>query len=365
MLEIHTVGAGGGSLARFDAGGALRVGPESAGADPGPICYGRGTEPTVTDANLLMGHLRPNRFLGGEFTLDFERARRITTEWLKKQGSRLSLEQFSAGVVRVVNANMERALRVVSIERGYDPREFTLVAFGGAGGLHACELAEALAIPTVMIPAQPGALSAFGILVSDVVKDYSRTLLWRLADGLPQTKLRKEFRKLEVAAHQEFRAERWPGALQYERSLDLRYRGQGYELNVPANDRDKDKDNVIARFHDEHQRRYGYHHAGREIELVTLRLRARLRTPQQSQPDSKVARPRTGGKSPRTAPAERAPVFFHDQAVTTPVFERGDLVPGRSMGGPAVITEYSATTVIPPGKRFWVDASANLLIRIR
>jgi len=371
MLEIHTVGAGGGSLARFDAGGALRVGPESAGADPGPICYGRGTEPTVTDANLLMGRLRPNRFLGGEFTLDFERARRITSEWLKKQGSRLSLEQFSAGVVRVVNANMERALRVVSIERGYDPRDFTLVAFGGAGGLHACELAEALAIPTVMIPARPGALSAFGILVSDVVKDYSRTLLWRLVDGLPQAKLQKEFRKLEAAAHQEFREERWRGGLQYERSLDLRYRGQGYELNVPATDRDKDKDkdkdkdNVIARFHDEHQRRYGYHHAGREIELVTLRLRARLRTPQQSQPESKAARPRRGGKPPSTAPAERAPVFFHDQAVNTSVFERGDLVPGRFMSGPAVITEYSATTVIPAGKRFWVDASENLLIRIR
>jgi N-methylhydantoinase A len=363
MLEIHTVGAGGGSLARFDAGGALRVGPESAGADPGPICYGRGTEPTVTDANLLMGRLRPNRFLGGEFTLDFERARRITSEWLKKQGSRLSLEQFSAGVVRVVNANMERALRVVSIERGYDPRDFTLVAFGGAGGLHACELAEALAIPTVMIPARPGALSAFGILVSDVVKDYSRTLLWRLADGLPQTKLQKEFRKLEAAAHQEFRAERWCGALQFERSLDLRYRGQGYELNVSATD----KADVIARFHDEHQRRYGYHHAGREIELVTLRLRARLRTPQagsQSQSKSKVARPRTVGKPPRTAPAERVPVFFHDQTLTTPVFERGDLVSGRSMRGPAVITEYSATTVIPPGKRFWVDGSANLVIKI-
>lgn len=364
MLEIHTVGAGGGSLARFDAGGALRVGPESAGADPGPICYGRGTEPTVTDANLLMGRLRPDRFLGGEFTLDFERARRITSEWLKKQGSRLSLEQFSAGVVRVVNANMERALRVVSIERGYDPRDFTLVAFGGAGGLHACELAEALAIPTVMIPARPGALSAFGILVSDVVKDYSRTLLWRLADGLPQAKLQIEFRKLEAAAHQEFRAEGWRGALRYERSLDLRYRGQGYELNVPATD----QTNVIARFHDEHQRRYGYHHAAREIELVTLRLRARLRTPQpgsQSQSESKAARLRTGGKPPRTAPAERAPVFFHDQAVTTPVFERGDLVPGRSMKGPAVITEYSATTVIPAGKMFWVDGSDNLVIKIR
>ena len=144
-------------------------------------------QPTVTDANLLMGRLRPDRFLGGEFTLDVERARRITSEWLKKQGSRLSLEQFSAGVVRVVNANMERALRVVSIERGYDPREFALVAFGGAGGLHACELAEALAIPTVMIPARPGALSAFGILVSDVVKDYSRTLLWRFADRADRT----------------------------------------------------------------------------------------------------------------------------------------------------------------------------------
>jgi N-methylhydantoinase A len=366
MLEIHTVGAGGGSLARFDAGGSLRVGPESAGADPGPICYGRGTEPTVTDANLLIGRLRPDRFLGGEFTLDVERARRITSEWLKKQGSHLSREQFSAGVVRVVNGNMERALRVVSIERGYDPREFALVAFGGAGGLHACELAEALALPTVMIPARPGALSAFGILVSDVVKDYSRTLLWRFAghlrQAIPQAKLQREFRKLEEAAQREFRAERWRGVLQYDRSLDLRYRGQGYELNVPAGD--NDKDNVTARFHDEHQRRYGYHHAGREIELVTLRLRARLRTAQ-PQSQHEVAQQQTAQKpSPRVTPVERAPVFFHDKTVTTPVFERGSLVPGRLTRGPAVITEYSATTVIPPGKRFWVDASENLIIKI-
>ncbi len=362
MLEIHTVGAGGGSLARFDGGGALRVGPESAGADPGPICYGRGTEPTVTDANLLMGRIRPNRFLGGEFTLDMERARRITSEWLKKQGSRLSMEQFCAGVVRVVNANMERALRVVSIERGYDSREFALVAFGGAGGLHACELAEAMAIPTVVIPARPGALSAFGILVSDVVKDYSRTLLWRfggrlrqeVGQALPQAKLEKEFRKLEAEAQKEFRAERWRGALEYERSLDLRYRGQGYELNVPATA------NVAARFHDEHQRRYGYHHAGRDIELVTLRLRVRLRTP-----PMKVARRRAARKPPvGVTPVERAAVFFQDKAVTTPVFERGDLVPGRSMRGPAVITEYSATTVIPAGKKFWVDVAENLIINI-
>src|ERR1019366_355431 len=211
--------------------------PESAGADPGPVCYGRGTEPTGTGAKLLMGRLRPDPFFCGGVPVGVERARRMTSEWLKKQGSgsHLSLEQFSAGVVRVVNANMERALRVVSIERGYDPREFTLVAFGGAGGLHACELAEALAIPTVMIPARPGALSAFGILVSDVAKDYSRTVLWRFDDrpgqagrqAVPQAKLQKEFRKLEEAARKEFRAERWRGALQFERSLDLRYRGQG------------------------------------------------------------------------------------------------------------------------------------------
>ncbi len=389
MLEIHTVGAGGGSLARFDAGGALRVGPESAGADPGPICYGRGVVPTVTDANLLLGRLRPHRFLGGEFTLDIERARRITSEWLTKQEptdkglkkqapnkdvAHLTLEQFAAGVIRVVNANMERALRLVSIERGYDPREFTLVAFGGAGGLHACELAEALAIPTVMIPARPGALSAFGILVSDVVKDYSRTVLWRLthhpAKSPPRAKLEQEFCKLEATAKKEFRAERWHGVIHYARSLDLRYRGQGYELNVPAKAPNTNKDsrqgNLAARFHAEHQRRYGYHHASREIELVTLRLRARLPV-LHPQAHSRAARQLSRNLPPRVTPIERAPVFFHNKKskLMTPVFERCELAPGRPMRGPAVITEYSATTVIPPQKKFWVDESESLIIKIR
>jgi N-methylhydantoinase A len=357
MLDIHTVGAGGGSLARFDAGGALRVGPESAGADPGPICYGRGTQPTVTDANLLLGRLRADRFLGGEFTLDVERTRRISAEWLKKQGSRLTLEHFAEGVLQVVNANMERALRVVSIERGYDPREFALVAFGGAGGLHACELAEALAIPTVILPARPGALSAFGILVSDAVKDFSRTLLWNIAEGYPRKKLQKEFRKLETAAQNEFRAERWPGTLHFERSLDLRYRGQGYELNVPATG------NEAARFHQEHQRRYGYHHPGKEIELVTVRLRAKIKAARSgaAQPTLKSTR-----RLPRRAePVERATVIFQGRGIATPVYERGDLVPGQSLKGPAVITEYSATTVIPPGKKVRVDKAENLLIEIR
>ncbi|HTR25881.1 MAG TPA: hydantoinase/oxoprolinase family protein [Terriglobales bacterium] len=353
MLEIHTVGAGGGSLARFDAGGLLRVGPESAGADPGPICYGRGTQPTVTDANLLMGRLRPTRFLGGDFTLDLDRTRRITKEWLAKQGSHLSLEHFAAGVVRVVNANMERALRVVSIERGYDPRDFALVAFGGAGGLHACELAEALSIPTVIIPAMPGALSAIGILESDVVKDFSRTVLWRVAAQLPRTELEREFRKLEASAQKEFKAEGWSGNPHHERSLDLRYRGQGYELNIPAGA------NAIAHFHEEHQRRYGYHHAGRELEIVTVRLRAVLPTPR-----TKLTEAQSPRRS-RTVPVERVPVNFAGQGVSTPIYERADIGVGEVLNGPAVITEYSATAVIPLRRTFCIDRSGNLIIEIR
>jgi N-methylhydantoinase A len=360
MLDIHTVGAGGGSLARFDAGGALRVGPESAGSQPGPICYGRGTEPTVTDANLLMGRLRPDRFLGGEFKLDLERTRRITAEWLKNANSRMTLQQFSQGAVRVVNANMERALRVVSIEKGFDPREFALVAFGGAGGLHACELAEALAVPTVIIPARPGALSAFGILVSEVVRDYSRTLLWAVDKNLNLAKLDKEFSKLEAQSRKEFSAEKWREIPKFERSLDLRYRGQGYELNVPVTT------NVSGAFHKEHQRRYGYHHPDRAIELVTLRLRARLRTLPHHAPS---ARKVSAGAMPKQsrkqiAARERVPVLFDMKLVSTPVFERADLGIENGLKGPAVITEYSATTVIPPGKKFWVDAAENLVIKI-
>jgi N-methylhydantoinase A len=357
MLDIHTVGAGGGSLARFDAGGALRVGPESAGADPGPMCYGRGMQPTVTDANLILGRLRPDRFLGGEFTLDSERTRRLTSEWLKKQASRLTLEQFAAGALQVVNANMERALRVVSIERGYDPRDFALVAFGGAGGLHACELAEALAIPTVILPSQPGALSAFGILVCDAVKDFSRTLLWSMAGGHARGELEREFRKLETAARQEFRAERWVGTPLFERSLDLRYRGQGYELNIPATA------NATTRFHEEHQRRYGYHHPGKNVELVTLRLRGTIKARKPSIAQTPVGTSRRS--SGNASPVETATLVFHGRRVVTPVYERSSLATGQSLKGAAVITEYSATTVIPPGKKFRVDRAENLLIAIK
>jgi N-methylhydantoinase A len=354
MLDIHTVGAGGGSIARFDAAGALRVGPESAGADPGPICYGRGTQPTVTDANLILGRLQAHRFLGGDFTLDLERTRRIISAWLKQQGCNLSLEQFAAGVIRVVNATMEKAIRVVSIERGYDPRDFALVAFGGAGGLHACALAVALRVPRVIVPAGPGALSAFGILVSDVVKDYSRTVLWRTLDKLPAKQLREEFNHLFRKAEKDFRTEGWRGVIQRRFSVDVRYRGQGYELNVPFNR------GLIGAFRREHERRYGYSYPAREVELVTLRLRAIVKSPQSGLSTSGVARPKRGGLDP-----ELTSVFFEGRKSVAATYNRDWLRPGKKHSGPAVITEYSATTLVPPGERFSVDQAGNLVIQIR
>jgi N-methylhydantoinase A len=357
MLDIHTVGAGGGSLARVDAAGVLRVGPESAGAEPGPICYGRGTQPTVTDANLLLGRLQPTRFLGGDFTLDLDRTERLTKEWLKRQGSPLTLEKFAAGVIRVVNATMEKAIRVVSIERGRDPREFALVAFGGAGGLHACALAEALSIPTVIVPALPGALSALGILVSDVVKDYSRTVLWRVSGKLPRTELSQEFAPLEKQAAEDFHQEAWRGKPRHRRSIDLRYRGQGYELNLPFTK------NLLDDFQQEHHRRYGYAHPAREVELVTLRLRATVKTVADHVGKAALGRPGPAKLALISTP--KAPVLFDTTKFLTKIYARDELQLGETYRGPAIITEYSATTVIPPKRHFHLDSASNLIVTIR
>jgi N-methylhydantoinase A len=354
MLDIHTVGAGGGSIARFDAAGALRVGPQSAGADPGPICYGRGTQPTVTDANLILGRLHPHRFLGGDFTLDLQRTRRVVSVWLKKERCELSLEEFAAGVIRVVNAAMEKAVRVVSIERGYDPREFVLVAFGGAGGLHACELAAALHIPRVIVPARPGALSAFGILVSDVVKDYSRTVLLRTLNELPMKRLNDEFGNLLRRVQKDFRSEGWEGRIRHHRSVDVRYRGQGYELNIPYTSR------LLAAFRREHERRYGYSYPAREIELVTLRLRAVVKSPQSSLTGARAERAKRNHFE-----AEPTSVFFDGKRITATIYDRDSLRLGQQYSGPAVVTEYSATTVVPPSAQFWTDRTGNMIIRTR
>ncbi len=361
VLDIHTVGAGGGSLARFDAGGALRVGPESAGADPGPICYGKGERPTVTDANLVLGRLPADQFLGGDFQLDLARTQKIVAQWLKDNNSKLTAEEFASGVVRVVNANMEKAIRVVSIERGYDPRQFSLVAFGGAGAMHACDLAQALRIPRVIVPAYPGALSALGILISDVVKDHSRTVLLRVgpkskkvrgvAASAFSAQLDPVFADLKRNIAAELKKEDWQGRAVFEPSCDLRYRGQGYELNLPYSA------DVLKRFHAEHKRRYGYSSPERDVEIVTVRMRGRVASPE------KLSRLKISEEQGNLKPAA-AMVHFGGKRHKTQIIPRASIMAGKRLRGPAIITEYSATTVVPPGLSFRKDQAGNLLIEI-
>jgi N-methylhydantoinase A len=252
---------------------------------------------------------------------------------------------------------MEKAIRVVSIERGRDPRHFALVAFGGAGGLHACALAEALSIPHVVVPALPGALSALGILASDVVKDYSRTVLWRVSGKIPAQQLNREFSALQRNATKDFRHEAWQGKPQYSRTVDIRYRGQGYELNIPLTK------NLLRDFEREHHRRYGYIHPSREVELVTLRLRAILRATRTHVGTAALGRP-SRAKLERLS-SSSTPVLFDGKKLETKIYSRDDLKPGKKYLGPAIITEYSATTVIPPGKHFHLDRASNLIVTIR
>jgi len=361
VLDIHTVGAGGGSIARFDAGGALRVGPESAGADPGPICYGKGERPAVTDANLLLGRLPADQFLGGDFQLDLSRTQKLVTQWLRQNGSNLTLEDFAAGMVRVVNANMEKAIRVVSIERGYDPRQFSLVALGGAGAMHACDLAQALRIPRVIVPAYPGALSALGILISDVVKDHSRTVLLRVAPGSNKgqksggkglaTQLNPVFAELKHAIATELKKENWQGRALFEQSCDIRYRGQGYELNLLYGP------DVLQRFHAEHKRRYGYSSPERDVEIVTVRMRGRVPSPE------KLSRLKIQEEQGALKKAT-SKVHFGGSRHATQIIPRSSINAGKRFRGPAIITEYSATTVVPPELFYHKDRAGNLVIEV-
>jgi N-methylhydantoinase A len=349
MLDIHTAGAGGGSIARFDAGGMLRVGPESAGADPGPICFGRGTMPTVTDANFLLGRLDQDSFLGGGVRLDRQRTEQIMRE---QQGSLPSVEEFAAGILRVVETQMEKAIRVISVERGHDPRQFTLLAFGGGGPLHACSLARALRIPTVLVPAMPGALSAVGILLADAVRDYSRTVM------LPSDEMNSlddSFAELEQRGVEEFTAEGLEGVAQ--RTVDLRYRQQGYELNVPY---DKQSPTLaIEAFHRLHQQRYGFCDVLRPVEVVNLRLRMIAA----GEPYSATHREPTLGDGSAACYAERD-VFFAGRFLPTRHYKREALAPGDAIHGPAMITEYTSATVLPPGCWARVDGFGNLVIAI-
>ena len=349
MLDIHTAGAGGGSLARFDAGGMLRIGPESAGADPGPICFGRGVRATVTDANFVLGRLDAESFLGGGVHLDGERARRLMREQV---GALATVEDFAAGIVRVVETQMEKAIRVISVERGLDPRDFTLVAFGGGGPLHACSLARALRIPRVLVPALPGALSAVGILLADTVRDFSRTVM--LPGEAPRS-VSDIFRELEMQGTAEFAAEGLDGAV--ERSVDLRYRGQGYELNVGYDPAAPERS--MAAFHELHRQRYGFADAARPVEIVNLRVRM-IAASEPYEPE-RLAPVAGRGNAAHTSKRD---VWFEGGCRPTRIYKRELLRPGDAIAGPAMITEYTAATLLPPGCVAQVDGLANLVIDI-
>lgn len=354
VIDIHTVGAGGGSIARVDDGGALRVGPESAGANPGPACYGVGSLPTTTDANLVLGRLLPDQFLGGDMVLDQQRASEAL-DGLAQDMSYSSEQAAADGVIRVANAVMERAIRAISVERGYDPRRFVLVPFGGAGPLHACAIAGSLCIPTILIPLTPGVLSALGMTVADLVKDYSQTVM----SGeimLTKSELDKIFRPVEEIARQDLIAEGISVEKQaLTRQLDMRYVGQSHELTIS-----QPPDGLWQQaFHNEHERRYGYQQAEAAIEVVTVRLRVSGET---SHPEFPMVS--QGGKDASHAHIGYNEIWFNTvNPDRVPIYRRDLLMAGNRVNGPAIVTQLDTTIVVDPGWNGVVDKWGNLLLK--
>jgi N-methylhydantoinase A/oxoprolinase/acetone carboxylase beta subunit len=347
VLDIHTVGAGGGSIAYTDSGGALRVGPRSAGSTPGPVCYGAGSELTVTDANLLLGRLDPDFFLGGRMALDRVRTEKLAAELASSL--RLTVPELAEGIIRVANANMERAIRVVSVERGHDPRRFALLAFGGAGGMHACEIARELEIGTVLVPRHAGVLSALGMLMADVRRDYSASVLVR-SDRLSGGDLKSRLAPLVARARKELAAEGFsPARRRIQQLADVRYAGQSYEISVPFSAEYR------REFDRRHEKMYGYANPGRPTEVVAVRVAAAGITEKPPLPRARAQ----GAVTPR--PAARRSGRFDGRMVSVSYFRWPDVAPGSRARGPAVITGAEASVVIPPGFQFRVDAFGNVI----
>ncbi len=341
MLDIHTIGAGGGSIAYADAGGALRVGPQSAGADPGPACYGQGESPTVTDANLYLGRLLPEHFLGGEMPLYPQRAAAA----LERLGAQIGLDatQTALGIIAVVNEHMARALRVISVERGRDPRRFSLLAFGGAGGLHAVALARRLNIPQVIVPPLAATLSAYGMIAADEISDYAQTIM--LTHTPAAADIRAQLTPLAARAQREM-----PQA-ELSFSVDVRYRGQSYELTVPLTPDYPDT------FHDLHRQEFGYAQEDTPLEVVTGRIRAsrRVAVPQRI-------------PHPKGDPHPPAPIAYHDLRFSDgrqrlPVYQGESLRPGHRLSGAALIVRRDTTILLPTNSRAHVDTWENLIIQ--
>ena len=356
MLDVDSIGAGGGSLAWIDPGGFLRVGPESAGADPGPAAYGRaGESPTVTDANLILGRLDPDYFLGGAMRLDRDRAAQAIERGIARP-LKLSVTDAALGVVKVVDAHMASAIRLRTVERGRDPRDFTLVAFGGAGPMHACAVAGLLGIPRVLVPPSPGVLCALGLLVTDVRTEVSRTVLLR-TDRTTTAELGAIFTDLESRAAEWVRR----GGLSAEqvvltRSIEMRYARQNHELAVEVGRRPTPSD-LARRFHRAHRRAFGYASPDEPTELVTFGVAVTL----------PVVRPAiTVTPEPGDPVRGTRPVYFEATKgfVDTPVLERYRLGPSDSLAGPAIVEQIDCTTVIAPGQTAVVDDHGNLVIDV-
>jgi len=368
VVDLVEIGAGGGSIAWVDSGGALRVGPQSAGADPGPVCYGLGgEEPTITDANLVLGRLDPNYFAGGEMSLNLDAAREaIRTQCAEPLG--LSIEDAAHGIVEIANTAMVNALRLVSVQRGHDPRDFMLVGFGGAGPAHAVRLAEQAGIPRVLIPLGPGTASALGLLVTDVRMEGSATLIVR-SDEIELSLVASEFERLENAGREAHRiAASASGAPEFERAIEMRYWGQSFELSVPAPARttidEAWMNELTESFHDAHEMAYGFRANDEPVELVNLRLTTigKISRPQMRKLDS------TGTDASVATKGER-PVYFAENSgdkgvAQTPVYDRSKLPAGAVFVGPAIIEEPDATTVIHPGWGVTVDVFGNLEIEL-
>lgn len=366
MVDITTIGTGGGSIAWIDASGGLRVGPKSAGADPGPMCYGRGgEEPTLTDANVALGRLPP-ALLGSEMPLDADMA----WEGLRRLASRLGMEpeRLAAGIVELADWNQVNAIRQVTVKKGLDPRDYALVPFGGSGPLQAARVAELLGIQTIVIPPNPGNVSAFGLLVVDLKTDHVLTCVQR-EDSLDIAALNQAFSRLAEAATQELDAE---GVAEERRRLirsaDVRYFGQAYEVRVPVPAGRLDGaaiDAVIDRFHDEHQCLYGYSYRDKQlVEIVNVRLSA----------VGLVERPPLPKAADGISDAHRAATPSGERNVylppvgrfeRVPTFERSALTSGHQIDGPGIVEEYGSTTAVPPGWRARVDSSRNLILTQR
>jgi len=393
-VDVLSVGAGGGSIARLDEGGALRVGPESAGADPGPACYGSGDQPTVTDAHVVLGRIAPEQFLGGRMSIDpglalaaLQRLTARSSPVAQGPGPEPAFggdaHRAAAAVLGVANANMERALSIVSVERGHDPRDFTLVGFGGAGPLHACDLAAVLRIPRVLIPPHPGVLSALGMATAPIVKNLSAAVMLtvegdsgvgarhseggierdvsrisgpvagsdRVSSASPLRGLAAMLDELERRGRKELKAEGFSlTGLAVDTFLEMRYAGQSYELSVRPESLAADV--FLPAFHSAHHERYGHSDATRPVEIVTMRVKLML--------PAMEMRNRKGEM--RASKPRRREVWFGGEAAPTPVYGRSQLEPGARLAGPAVVVQMDSTTAVPPGWRGEVDGSGNLVV---